>query len=78
MNDDGQNSKRVIEDVAFCFHALIIGWVWVQAGTNVMVCLRSGVNFINILRADFTCKDPKRAKNTVKLSVFLRIKDLRA
>ncbi len=30
-----------------------------------------GVNFINILRAAFTCADPKSTKMTVKLSVFV-------
>jgi len=29
-----------------------------------------GVNFINVLCADFTCADPKSAKKTVKLSFF--------
>jgi len=40
--------------------------------------LTSLVNFINILLADFTCADPESAKETVKLSVFLRFWDLRA
>ncbi len=32
---------------------------------------KPGVNFINVLRATFTRPDPKSAKKTVKLSVFL-------
>jgi len=37
-----------------------------------------GVNFIDVLRAAFTCADPKSAKNTDNLTVFLRFWDLRA
>jgi len=37
----------------------------------------SGVNFINFLQTAFKCTDPKSAKKTVKLSVFLRFPDLR-
>jgi len=33
------------------------------------LCQRSGVDFTNILRADFMHTDPKSAKNTVKPSV---------
>jgi len=40
--------------------------------------LTPGVNFINILLAAFTCADPKRAKKTVKLSIFLCFWDLQA
>ncbi len=36
------------------------------------------VNFINVLRAAFALTDPKSAKKTVKLSVFLRFWDLQA
>jgi hypothetical protein len=38
---------------------------------------RTGVNFINALRAAFTLADPKSAENTVKLSAFLRFWELR-
>jgi hypothetical protein len=34
---------------------------------------RSGVDFINVLQADFMCADPKSAKKTVKLSVFFAL-----
>jgi len=33
----------------------------------------SGVNFINALQAAFTSSDPERAKNTIKLSIFLAL-----
>ena len=33
----------------------------------------SGVNFINVLRAAFTCTDPKSAKKTVKSSSFFAL-----
>jgi len=35
------------------------------------------INFTNILGAALTLEDPKSAKNTVKLSVFLCFWDLR-
>jgi len=37
-----------------------------------------GVNFINALQAAFAWADPKSAKETVKLSGFLRFRDLHA
>jgi len=35
--------------------------------------LKSGVNFINILRSAFTGVDPKSAKKTVKLAIFFAL-----
>jgi hypothetical protein len=35
----------------------------------------SGVNFINLLRAAFLCADPKRAKKTDNLTVFLALSE---
>jgi len=32
-----------------------------------------GVNFINVLHEAFTSADPKKAKNTVKLSLFFTL-----
>jgi hypothetical protein len=51
---------------------------WVQKLVlKKMMKLSTGVNFINILQADFMSEDSKSTKNTVKLSVFLCFRDLR-
>ncbi len=39
----------------------------------MLLNLTAGVNFINILQASFASADPKRAKNTVNLSVFFAL-----
>ncbi len=44
---------------------------------HIRVGVRSGVNFINVLRAAFTCLDPKSTKNSDDLTVFLRFWNLR-
>jgi len=36
----------------------------------IFTLLRSGLNFINILRTAFMCPDPKSVKKTVKLSIY--------
>ena len=38
--------------------------------------LGPGLNFINVLRADFTRADPESAKKLLDLAVFLRFWDL--
>ncbi len=38
----------------------------------------AGLDFINVLRTAFTLTEPKSVKKTVKSSVFLRFRDLRA
>jgi ankyrin repeat protein len=42
------------------------------------LCQRLGVNFINVLHTAFTSAEPKSIKETVKLSIFLRFRELRA
>jgi len=37
---------------------------------QILIGFIPSVNFNNILHEAFTCKDPKSAKNTVKLSFF--------
>jgi hypothetical protein len=44
--------------------------VEIAVDSDICTVSTSGVNFINVLRAAFICADPKRTKNTVKLSVF--------
>ncbi len=41
--------------------------------TALKLYLRSGVNFINVVRAAFLHADAKSAKKTVKLSVFFAL-----
>ncbi len=59
--------------------------VKIQAATHYLLVFskkidrlkRPGVNFINVLRAAFVHAEPKSLKKRVKLSVFLRFRDLR-
>jgi len=46
-----------------------LGFMSVTAVQRTLIKLTSGVNFTNISHAAFTCTDPKRLKNSVKLSV---------
>jgi len=45
----------------------------VSALPGPLQSLSSGVNFINILRAAFTCADTKSAKNTENLTAFFAL-----
>jgi len=44
-------------------------WLWDKHCRKFSRNISSGVNFINVLRTDFTLVDPKSVKNTVKSSV---------
>jgi len=48
-----------------------------KAAHRTLMKLTPGVNFTNILGAAYTLADPKSAKNTNGLIVFLRFCDLR-
>jgi len=45
--------------------------IWNEEKPDCSVTAR--VDFINVLQAPFTRADPKSAKNTVKLSVFIAL-----
>jgi len=47
-----------------------------RAAHKMFVKLTPEANFINVLRAAFTHADPKRAKKTDDLPIFLRLQDL--
>jgi hypothetical protein len=40
---------------------------------KMLLKLTTGVNFIKVLRAAFTCTDPEGVKKTVKSSIFLAL-----
>jgi hypothetical protein len=60
--------SRIDWKVMHLFAYLIVSWL---LSLLLLFPVSLGVNFINVLQAVFTKADPERAKETIKLSVFL-------
>ena len=56
-----------------CAREISINLLCKSCSRKMMIKLTSGLNFINVLRADFTHADPKSAKKTVKSSSFFAL-----
>ncbi len=55
---------------------MLLGAAGIKAVHRTLMKLSPGVNSINVLQATFACADPKCAKKTDNLTVFLHCWDL--
>ena len=75
MRADPKSTKRQLSCKSFI---VLLGPALVKAALRTLMKLTPGLNFINVLRTAFSHVEPKSVKKTVKLSVFLRFRNLRA